>query len=81
MLPVILLVSILLSLIPLAGIAWILIHGSVTTVDGLFESLILLTISGIFFLDVFWELRERGLLPFLSKDKGGSKPPPPGEES
>lgn len=79
MLPVILLVSILLAIIPLAGIAWILIRGSITTVDGLFGSLILLTISGIFFLNVFWELRERGLLPFLSKDKGGSKPPPGGE--
>lgn len=76
MLPVILLVSILLAIIPLAGIAWILIHGSITTVDGLFESLILLTISSIFFLNVFWELRERGLLRFLSKDKGSSKPPP-----
>lgn len=76
MLPVILLVSILLATIPLAGIAWILIHGSITTVDGLFESLILLTISSIFLLNVFWELRERGLLPFLSKDKGSSKPPP-----
>jgi hypothetical protein len=80
LLPVILLVSILLAIIPLAGIAWILIHGSITTVDGLFGSLILLTISGIFFLNVFWELRGRGLLPFLSKDQGGSKPPP-GDES
>ena len=80
MLPVILLVSILLAIIPLAGIAWILIHGSITTVDGLFESLILLTISGIFFLNVCWELRERGLLPFLSKAKSGPKPPP-GDES
>jgi len=30
-----------------------------TTVDGLFEILIMLSISGIFFLNVFWELRDR----------------------
>jgi hypothetical protein len=51
-----------------------------TTVDGLFESLILLSISGIFFLNVFWELRDRGLLPFPPKGKSGPKPPP-SEES
>ena len=79
MLPVILFFSILLALIPLAGIAWILLRGSITTVDGLFQSLILLSISGIFLLNVFWELRERGLFPFLSKDKGVAKPPPPGD--
>ena len=62
MLPVILIISIVLGLIPLAGIAWIIAAGTVTTTDGLFESLIMLSISGIFFLNVFWELRDRGLL-------------------
>jgi hypothetical protein len=75
LLPVILLISILLGLIPLAGIVWIIISGTVTTVDGLFESLILLTIAGVFFLNVFWELRERGFLLFLRKVKAGAKPP------
>jgi hypothetical protein len=70
---VILLLSIILGLIPLAGIAWIIIAGSITTVDGLFMSLILLTLSGIFFLNVFLELHDRGLVPFLSKNK----PAPP----
>jgi hypothetical protein len=60
--PVTLLASILLGLIPLAGIAWIIVSGTLTTVDGLFESLIMLSISGVFFLNAFWELRERGLL-------------------
>jgi len=79
LLPVMLLISILLGLIPLAGIAWIIVTGTITTVDGLFESLIMLSISGVFFLNAFWELRDRGLL-------GKSKPepakqPPPSEES
>jgi len=67
-----LLVSIVLGLIPLAGIAWIAVSGTITTVDGLFESLIMLSLSGVFFLNVFWELRERG---WLGK-KGGAAPPP-----
>ena len=57
-----LLISILMGLIPLAGIAWILTAKSVTTVDGLFMSLILLTISAVFFLNVLLELRSRGIL-------------------
>jgi uncharacterized membrane protein len=64
-----LLLSIVLAIIPLAGIAWILLAGSITTVDGMFMSLILLTVSGIFLLDILWELRDRGLLPFLQKNK------------
>jgi hypothetical protein len=32
-----------------------------TTVDGLFEILIMLSISGVFFLNAFWELRDQGL--------------------
>ena len=79
MLPVMLLISILLGLIPLAGIGWIIFTGTITTVDGLFESLIMLSISGIFFLNVFWELRDHGL---LGKSKAEpSKQPPPSEES
>ena len=66
---VMLLISIVLGIIPLAGIAWILVAGSITTVDGLFMSLILLTLSGVFFLNVVLELRDRGLLAFLQKDK------------
>jgi hypothetical protein len=53
-----LLISILMGLIPLAGIAWIFLSKSVDTVDGLFMSLILLTISAVFFLNVCLELRK-----------------------
>lgn len=69
MLPVMLLLSILFALIPLAGIAWIIITRSLTSVDGLFMSLILLTLSGIFFLNVLLEMDARGWLAFLHKKK------------
>ncbi len=65
---VLLLLSIVLGIVPLAGIAWILLVGSITTVDSTFMSLILLTLSGVFFLNAFWELRDRGFLPFRKKN-------------
>jgi hypothetical protein len=64
-----LLVSIVFGLIPLAGIAWILTAGSITTVDGMFMSLILLALSGIFFFNALCELRDHSLVPFLKKGK------------
>ena len=57
-----LLLSVILALIPLAGVGWILIAGSITTVDGMFMSFILLALSGIFFLNILMELRDGGLL-------------------
>lgn len=70
--PMMLLISIVLGLIPIAGIVWIVLAGSITTVDGLFMSLILLTLSGVFFFNAFCELGDRGLVPFLKKGKGGA---------
>ncbi len=73
-----LLLSILLALIPLAGIAWIVITRSLTSVDGLFMSLILLTLSGVFLLNVLFEMDARGWLAFLHKKKAvPPKEPPP----
>ena len=54
-----LLISIVLALIPLAGIAWVLTRDSIATVDGLFTALILLTISGVLLLNALLELRDR----------------------
>ena len=54
-----LLLSLLLGLLSLAGIVWIIIVGSILSVDGLFMSLILLTLAGVFFLNVLLELRDR----------------------
>jgi len=64
-----LVISIVLGIVPLLGIAWTIVTGTVTTVDGLFMSLILLTLSAVFFLNAFWELRERGALAFLDRKK------------
>jgi hypothetical protein len=73
-----LLISILFGCIPLVGIGWIMMTRAIATVDGLFMSLILLTLSGIFFLNAFLELRDRGFLAFLQKKKPGPpKEPPP----
>lgn len=54
--------SLLLGILPLAGVVWTLMNGMITTVDGLFMVLILLTLSGTFMLNVYWELRDRGVV-------------------
>jgi hypothetical protein len=72
-----LVISIVLGIVPLAGIAWTIVTGTVTTVDGLFMSLILLTLSAVFFLNAFWELRDRGALAFLHKKKAAAEVKPP----
>lgn len=66
-----LIISVVLGLVPLIGVAWVIIGGTLTTVDGLFTSLILLTLSGILFLNAFLELRDRGYF------KKKSDPPKP----
>jgi hypothetical protein len=75
------LISFALGIIPLLGIAWTIVTGTIATVDGLFISLILLTLSGVFFLNGFWEMRDRGLLSFLQKEKAaaGKEAPKPRE--
>jgi hypothetical protein len=60
----ILLTSVFFALLPLVGILYIVIFSSLTTVDGLFMSLILLSISGILSLNVLLELRK-GRAAFL----------------
>jgi len=54
-----LMLSLILGIVPLLGVAWIVLNASVTTVDGLFMSLILLTLSGILFLNAYLEVRGR----------------------
>ena len=54
-----LVLSVILGIVPLMGVAWIVLKASVTTVDGLFMSLILLTLSGILFLNAFLEVRGK----------------------
>lgn len=67
--PMMLVLTAVLAILSLAGVAWIFVTGMIrlwppsATVDGLFMSLILLTLSACFLLNVYWELRDQGLLP------------------
>ena len=67
MLALTLLLSIVLGTVPLAGIVWITLRGAITTVDGLFMSLILLSLSAVFYLNAVLELRDRGVFSFVQK--------------
>jgi hypothetical protein len=77
-----LVLSLLLGIIPLLGVVWILMSGMITlwpfsaTIDGLFMSLILLALSGCFLLNVYWEMRDHGMLAFLHKKKDAAAPAP-----
>ncbi len=78
-----LVLSLLLGIIPLLGVVWILMSGMITlwpfsaTVDGLFMSLILLALAGCFFLNVYWEMNDAGMLSFVHKKKETAVPAPP----
>jgi hypothetical protein len=67
--------SLVLGVFPLLGVAWILVNGTITTVDGLFMSLILLTLSGVFMLNAYWEMRDLGLLGKKAAPATAAKPP------
>jgi hypothetical protein len=70
-----LLILLALAGIPLLGVVWIAVYGSVTTVDGLFMSLILLAMSGILGTTALFELRNR----MHGLSKGSSSAPRPGK--
>jgi hypothetical protein len=55
-------ISLVLGILPLLGVVGTLMNGMITTVDGLFMSLILLTLSGVFLLNAYWEMRDMGLI-------------------
>ncbi len=61
-LSMVLAVSLVLAVLPLVGVVWTLMNGMITTVDGLFMSLILLTLSGVFALNAYWEMRDMGMI-------------------
>ncbi len=54
--------SVVLALVPLLGIARIVLNATITTVDGLFMSIILLALSGILFLNAYLEARKKFIL-------------------
>jgi hypothetical protein len=72
----ILILSLVLGILPLLGVVWTLMNGMITTVDGLFMSLILLTLSGIFMLNAYWEMRDSGLLGQKTSSKKKAEAPP-----
>jgi hypothetical protein len=49
--------------------------GMITTVDGLFMSLILLTLSGVFMLNAYWEMRDMGMIGKKKAVAPAAKPP------
>jgi hypothetical protein len=73
----ILLISLFLALLPLLGIVYIVAFGSLTTVDGLFMSLILLSISAILGLNALIELRKGKSAFAPSRDALGRPPAGP----
>jgi hypothetical protein len=69
----ILVLSLVLGIVPLIGVVWIFLSGMIViypfsaTVDGLFMTLILLTLAGCLLLNAFWEARDAGLIPAHKK--------------
>jgi hypothetical protein len=77
MLSMLLAISLVLGILPLLGVAWTLSNGMITTVDGLFMSLILLTLSGVFILNAYWEMRDSGMIGKKKAVAPAPKPPAP----
>lgn len=81
MLPMMLVLSLVLAVLPLVGVAWIFLSGMITlspfgaTVDGLFMTLILLTLSLCFLLNAYWEMRDRGLIGKKKEAPAAAKAP------
>ncbi len=73
--PMMLALSLVFGVLPLVGVAWIFLSGMITlspfgaTVDGLFMTLILLTLSLCFLLNAYWEARDQGLIRKKSSKK------------
>lgn len=67
-----LVLSLVLALIPLLGVVWIAIYGSLTTVDGLFMALILLAMSGILVLNALLDLKNK-MQPSASGSAGSAR--------
>ena len=75
MLSMALALSLVLGILPLLGVVWTLTNGMITTVDGLFMSLILLTLSAVFMLNAYWEMRDMGMLGKKKVTAPAPKPP------
>ena len=64
----ILVLSLVLGIMPIVGVAAIFLSGMISlspfsvSMDGLFMTLILLTLSACFLLNAYWEMRDHGML-------------------
>jgi hypothetical protein len=73
--------SLVLGVVPVLGVVWIVASGMIklwppsATVDGLFMSLILLSLAACFLLNAFWELRDQGFLPTKKEAAAPAKAP------
>ena len=74
MLSMLLAISLVLGILSLLGVGWTVMALTVTTVDGLFMSLILLTLAGVFMLNAYWEMRDAGM---IGKKKAAAPAPKP----
>jgi hypothetical protein len=78
--PIILVLSLVLGVMSLAGVVWIFVAGMIVlspfsiTVDGLFMTLILLTLSACFLLNAYWEMRDQRMTD--KKTRPPRLPPP-----
>jgi len=68
-----LVISLVLALLPVAGVAWIGVSGWLLTVDGLFMSLILLAMAGVFALNAAMQAKALGLVPGFGKKQEQAK--------
>jgi hypothetical protein len=73
--------SLVLGVLPLLGVAWTLMNGMITTVDGLFMSLILLTLSGVFMLNAYWEMHDLGIVGKKKTTPAAAAKPPAAKAS
>jgi hypothetical protein len=67
--------SLVLGILPLLGVVWAVLEVKVTTVDGLFMILIFLTLSGVFMLNAYWEMRDSGIIAKKEAPAPAPKPP------
>jgi hypothetical protein len=68
--------SLVLGILPLLGVVWTVLEIKATTVDGLFMILILLTLSGVFMLNAYWEMRDSGMIGKKKAAAAAPKTPP-----
>ena len=75
MLSMMLALSLVLGILPLLGVVWTVLEIKATTVDGLFMILIFLTLSGVFMLNAYWEMRDSGIIAKKKAPAPAPKPP------